>query len=723
MKHTLPWNVTGIPPEARDIARAAASREGSTVGEWLTRRIMAEKAAPVPVPEPKDAISKPQEPSDEPAHQVSAEVSEAAIRRIDDVFRNLTHRMEVSERAQLEAQRAMSAAAGEINAATRDQAEAFQLIAARIDRVERQTDTGPLRDAVRGLHQGLSRLAEQIAKTTDETSGRIAALNGNFEVLAGKMALTRDDSHHLGMALEEKIAVLDQRAKDNEDRLKKAEERIALVSKLAESVASLEERVNATEERIQQSLGRYLTGIEHRLDEIGERMERAESRPDSNAAIKEALRSLEARVAGQKEPASVLSDLAEIAVSETQNPDTESAIPALADVAGDEAVSLVDAPPTGANLHTQQTAEAPPLVNAAEVPPMVDAAEAPPPVDAAEAPPPTEEMERRRDLRLADLRMPPRVHSSTENYLAQARRAARTVPGHASRAIELQIGAHRDIHVRRRVARPATMAFLVLLLIGAGFMVTRAIERANLMALSSPAYIALEAPPLGPAAGQPAVAPSNGVAAASIFNFGETDSPDFAELAAKANGGDAKAAMALGLKYANGDGVGVNDAQAAYWLQRAAQAGEAVAQYRLGTFYEHGRGFATDLRQALRWYGEAAKAGNRRAMHNLGVLYADGSGSDKNFAEAARWFRSAAELGLMDSQFNLAVLYERGLGVNTSLSEAYKWYSIAAEAGDAESQARVAAIMSQIAPADRDIADRAAKAYKPRPIDVAANDG
>src|SRR6476646_2108724 len=40
MRAELPWNVTGIPPEAREAARAAARREGLSVGEWLTRRIL-----------------------------------------------------------------------------------------------------------------------------------------------------------------------------------------------------------------------------------------------------------------------------------------------------------------------------------------------------------------------------------------------------------------------------------------------------------------------------------------------------------------------------------------------------------------------------------------------------------------------------------------------------------------------------------------------------------
>src|ERR1700739_2521349 len=40
MRAELPWNVAGIPPEAREAARAAARREGLSVGEWLTRQIL-----------------------------------------------------------------------------------------------------------------------------------------------------------------------------------------------------------------------------------------------------------------------------------------------------------------------------------------------------------------------------------------------------------------------------------------------------------------------------------------------------------------------------------------------------------------------------------------------------------------------------------------------------------------------------------------------------------
>jgi localization factor PodJL len=109
-------------------------------------------------------------------------------------------------------------------------------------------------------------------------------------------------------------------------------------------------------------------------------------------------------------------------------------------------------------------------------------------------------------------------------------------------------------------------------------------------------------------------------------------------------------------------------------------------------------------------------------MHNLAVAYANGAGIEKSFTEATRWFKNAAELGLLDSQFNLAVMYERGFGVPSSLVEAYKWYSIAAAQGDEESKTRIEALATQLQASEKDAADKAAKAFKPRAADAAAND-
>ncbi|MEI9929168.1 MAG: hypothetical protein WDM89_01015 [Rhizomicrobium sp.] len=71
-----------------------------------------------------------------------------------------------------------------------------------------------------------------------------------------------------------------------------------------------------------------------------------------------------------------------------------------------------------------------------------------------------------------------------------------------------------------------------------------------------------------PAAPKPVVAPNTNA---------QTSLPALDRLTALANGGNAKAETVVGLKYLNGEGTPVNEAQAAKWLERAAEAGEPVA--------------------------------------------------------------------------------------------------------------------------------------------------
>jgi localization factor PodJL len=192
-------------------------------------------------------------------------------------------------------------------------------------------------------------------------------------------------------------------------------------------------------------------------------------------------------------------------------------------------------------------------------------------------------------------------------------------------------------------------------------------------------------------------------------------------LAALANSGSAKAQELLGLRYLDGDGVSVNEAEGAKWLARAAARGEALAAYRLGTLYEHGRGVPADPARAAKWYMAAAKAGNRKAMHSLAIDYAEGFGVSKNPVVAAEWFAHAAELGLSDSQFDLGVLYERGMGVPQSLIDAYKWYEIAAARGDPESRARIETLGSELGAEDKAAATQAAAEFRAAPQNRAAN--
>src|SRR5579863_5359163 len=122
MRAELPWNVAGIPPEAREAARAAARREGLSVGEWLTRRIlrsfsdMGEEAPAMPYDRsfersaaPLDAWGLPpssasRRDSEEMLSRVSRTEAESSEswRRIEEHLRTVARRLDSAERSQSE---------------------------------------------------------------------------------------------------------------------------------------------------------------------------------------------------------------------------------------------------------------------------------------------------------------------------------------------------------------------------------------------------------------------------------------------------------------------------------------------------------------------------------------------------------------------------------------------------------------------------------------------
>src|SRR5215469_2891387 len=144
MRAELPWNVAGIPPEAREAARAAARREGLSVGEWLTRRIlrsfsgMEEELAHMAYENrastgaaldswglPPSTASR--RDTEEMMARVGRSESESngAWRRIEEQLRGLSRRLDSSERSHGESNRVISRTAQEVNIAAREQAQAF----------------------------------------------------------------------------------------------------------------------------------------------------------------------------------------------------------------------------------------------------------------------------------------------------------------------------------------------------------------------------------------------------------------------------------------------------------------------------------------------------------------------------------------------------------------------------------------------------------------------
>ena len=846
MQPDLPWNVAGIPPEAREAARAAARREGLSVGEWLTRRILrnlSEGSEPTEAMReawrhgtsggyvPQSETSSTSRDTDDMLARVSRSESETqhAYRRIEEQLRGLARRLDTTERNQSENSRAMSKAATEINIAAREQAQAFDQLGShvgglneRLARVERMPPSDGLREAVKGLHQGLSRVADQIAETANQSATQIAALANNVESVAGRLLEARDEMEHSSKALDGRIAQIDERVrsveraahsnasamektlesiesgastrKNDEAEIQRQAQVLAQLGETLERLATkfstseaqtsgamarLEESVIKLETRNSEPMvDRRLQGIEHALSDIAGRLENTErSSAGTAGTVEENLRNLTQRVdAADKRQREAVAEL-RAAVKEASG-----------------RLESVDPPP----VPPSPQAAAPAATASFDLPPFPDM---PPPFQqpaggfanpVPELPPAfgAEPNFGGAHAFGADAFAANAVQQASaagaESYLSAARRAARaassadTQPGARAGGFSWGFTGAPDQAPQRgrtRFVLVGGIALIAVMAILAGVLLSRGLVSNNQPTSQAALPVSFRAqssaaPAAAPPAVQAPVATAPEVSAAQPTAVANVDSTPpgsprvpttlqprtrttavethpiptavpaastnvtaapannppapqqvslLDRLTALANSGNARGEMLLGLKYLDGDGVAVNEAEAAKWLERAATQNDAIASYRLGTLYERGHGVASDPAKAVHWYEVAAQQGNRKAMHNLAVAYAQGTGTTKDLSQAAQWFSRAANLGLADSQFNLAVLYERGMGVPQSLADAFKWYAIAAAQGDAESKARIDALSTQLSGPDRIAAQRAADTFKPQAMDRGAN--
>jgi localization factor PodJL len=853
MQPDLPWNVAGIPPEAREAARAAARREGLSVGDWLTRRILrtfaegnesvdnlrqswrqasqALRSSHVELRE--DAALR---DSDEMLARVSRSETESqgAWRRIEDQLRGVSRRLDQAERSQTENNRAMSKTAAEINVAAREQAQAFDQLGGqilgvneRLARLESETASDGLKDAVRALHQGLSRLADQVSQTATQSATQVAALAGNVEQLAAKMIESRKDLDHVSRSLEKRIASAEARAHQAEVQAKRGD--IEQLARTLESrVGSIENRVqdseraararaetldkvvatiNASEDArrgVEAELRRQVSGLQQLNDTLDQLRSRvtldSAAAAGSMARLEQSVTKLEARNENPERRLEGIEKILSELVARLE--DTERSNRGDAGSVEEGLRNLATRVDAADKLHRESIAElrvavkeatgrfegidlplvstaAPPPLPPRPTPPQFDLPPFPdlqdigfasqPPAFTAPLPQPDPPPAVEPDSSFSDGSFAAEPHvtnspdvssaASGESFLAAARRAARTTSADESGPASFggfAWGIRSDFasESKSSIARYALIGALGLLIIaaiGAGALVAHSVlspaskVHTPVTPANVPAAIPNAATVPSPAVGtprasaqgspvvpqqhtlnagplQPDKAPAEPARQAAQQLASANPQTTLDKLKALANSGNANAELLLGLGLLDGDGLAVNEAEAAKWLERAANQNVALAAYRLGTLYERGHGVPADPRRAAQWYATAATAGNYKAMHNLAVAYANGAGVKKDLVVAAQWFMRAANLGLADSQFNLAVLYERGMGVQQSLLDAYKWYAIAAARGDAESKARIALLATQMSAEDKAAAQRAASSFHASPLARTANE-
>ena len=150
-------------------------------------------------------------------------------------------------------------------------------------------------------------------------------------------------------------------------------------------------------------------------------------------------------------------------------------------------------------------------------------------------------------------------------------------------------------------------------------------------------------------------------------------------LHAQAEQGKANAQYALGMIYANGQGVDLNYREAARWLALAAAQEYTPAQRVLAWLHANGYGVDQDLEQTRHWYLRAAANGDAEAQLVAGTLYHFGQyGAQKDPAQMLHWYQQAANQGHPKAQFALGKLLAAGELVEANDEAAFQWLSLAA---------------------------------------------
>ncbi len=167
--------------------------------------------------------------------------------------------------------------------------------------------------------------------------------------------------------------------------------------------------------------------------------------------------------------------------------------------------------------------------------------------------------------------------------------------------------------------------------------------------------------------------------------------PDFEQLLARANAGDAEAQYEVGIAYLHGSPFIWRDyAQAFAWLQKAANKENAPAMSTLGWIYEKGLGQPQDPARAFLWYLRGASGGDAFGQRQAAEFYQKGIGVEPDAGQAAAWFKKAALQGDLIAQTRLGIDYLNGLGVQKDPKLAFTYFLKAAYSGFGWAQFNVA---------------------------------
>ena len=664
--------------------------------------------------------------------------SNDAWRRIEDQLRGLGRRIDSSERSHSESNRVLSRTAQEINIHTREQAQAFDQLGLnvmalneRLERLERSAANDGIKEAVKALHQGLSRLADQITQLT-----------GNLEQLANRVGQARVDAEDGHKQLEERINItaqtLAQRFENTEhratQRFETVEQRLASAEKTAqfntnaldhalekiegatnqratdqvesqrraaqteESLHRLEDSIARLEMRLPDAaFERRLDGIEQSVTGMAQRLETQDpaARFDSTMqALSYRLESLE------KEHSDLLAEM------RNRRPPAQEPPAAKQEPHYYEPPSAFEPPPVAEPSYPQAAfAEPAPAFPGYAGEPQ-DAFAPPPtpagftfdiPADTTDPFAPTADFGPEFEDVFA---APGQDGAEQENFLSQARRSARAAAEKAEGERKGRLSGFRwgkdaaaadgEEKAKPRYLIPAVLGLLVVLAAAAGLVLMQRAKPAAEVAKVNPNGPTYSVPePPGGADTQFVVAPQAG---------GQEQPGDQNDYSTQRSEPAPQRRTALPLEQRNVRNAPVNTVPdggkaGAERVIQLANAGNPIALTILGLRALDGtNGSAVNLPDAVKFLTQAADKGQAVAQYRLGTLYERGQGVPADAAKAARYYELAANQGNRKAMHNLAVSFASGTARGKNMAEAARWFAKAAALGLSDSQFNLAVL-------------------------------
>jgi TPR repeat protein len=147
------------------------------------------------------------------------------------------------------------------------------------------------------------------------------------------------------------------------------------------------------------------------------------------------------------------------------------------------------------------------------------------------------------------------------------------------------------------------------------------------------------------------------------------------------DGEHVKGCLNLGLLYAYGEGVSVDDEEAADLLERAGDGGEVAGCSSLGFLYAKGKGVQRDFSIAIDLYKKGCVGVDMGGCSNLGFMYVTGQGVEKDELKAAELFIKACDGGDMEGCSNLGNIYEKGSEIPRDERKAQELFRKACDGG------------------------------------------